>query len=372
MEQFTKEQFCDYVKDHVLGFLPPSFEGAEIELKVITKANDIKLTGMLIRREGEAIVPNIYLESYYDKYKSGEDLDKLVGDVADTRIEYNRDSISISPEMLKDYEFVRPYLQIRLCDPETNKDRLSGLVSTPVGDYAATYIVKLENETENLGTLSVTPELMEIWGVTAEELHADALAADVARTPALNSVTDLLMEYRDGSKAANLLKGETPKNVNPFAFLGGEIPTFDSSSALALYCLSVDDKAYGASLLANESILQQVGEALGENYFVLPSSIHKLMIVPESNGASAADLVDMVTSINETEVLPEEVLSNKVHYYDRETGVLVNAVKREKDLETKRDAERPSLSEQLSQKKEEVRNRPPKPSHVKPRDEVSL
>lgn len=356
MAQLTKEQFCDYVKDHVLDFLPSSFDGAEIMVKVVTKANDVKLTGMTIRREGEVIAPNIYMESFYEKYKNGSDLDKLVGDVADTRIEYNRDDFPIGVENLQKYDVIKPYLQIRLCDPESNKERLDGLVSTPVGDYTATYIVKLQDEGEKFGTISVTPQLMETWGVTAEQLHTDALAADEARSPILSPVMEFLKEMAHGQKPANLLKGDVPEP--------------DGLFGMNLYCLSVDDKTYGASLMANPDVMEQVGEALGENYFVLPSSIHELMIVPESNGIPATDLQAMVTEINETEVLPEEVLSDKVHFYDRETGVLVNAVKREQEMEQA--SRRPSLTEQLSQKKDEVRNRPPKPDHVKPRDDVSL
>ncbi len=356
MAQLTKEQFCDYVKDHVLGFLPPSFEGAEVMVKVVTKANDVKLTGMTIRREGEIIAPNIYLESFYDRYKNGSDLDKLVGDVADTRIEYNRDDFPIGVENLQKYDAIKPYLQIRLCDPETNKDRLDGLISTPVGDYTATYIVKLQDSDERFGTISVTPQLLNMWGVTAEQLHADALAADEARTPVLSPVMEVLMQMTQGGEPKNLLKGDVPEP--------------DGLFGMNLYCLSVDDKTYGASLYANPNVMEQVGNALGENYFVLPSSIHELMIVPESSGIPASELEAMVMEINENEVLPEEVLSNKVHFYDRETGVLVNAVKREQEMEQA--LRRPSLAEQLAQKKDEVRNRPSKTEHTKPRDAVSL
>ena len=106
----TRNEFYDYVKDNVKDYLPPSFQDAEISLMKVTKQNDQTLTGISIRRDGEQIVPNLYLEPYYKDYCAGEDPDKLVGAVADQRIEYDKEEIPEEFKIVSDYENVKDRL----------------------------------------------------------------------------------------------------------------------------------------------------------------------------------------------------------------------------------------------------------------------
>ena len=71
----------------------------------------------------------------------------------------------------------------------------------------------------------------------------------------------------------------------------------------------------GAGILFCDSVLQKIHEKLGD-YFVLPSSIHELIIVPVSEGIDRDELTEMVKTINATEVAPADRLSDKVYLYD--------------------------------------------------------
>jgi hypothetical protein len=56
--------------------------------------------------------------------------------------------------------------------------------------------------------------------------------------------------------------------------------------------------------------------------FVLPSSVHEVIVTPAAGGFTGFELERMVTEINK-ECVPEyEVLSNRVYYYDREKDEL--------------------------------------------------
>ena len=46
---------------------------------------------------------------------------------------------------------------------------------------------------------------------------------------------------------------------------------------------------------------------------VLPSSIHEMLLIPNTGGFSEAELSEMVKSVNETEVIPEERLTDRVY-----------------------------------------------------------
>lgn len=68
--------------------------------------------------------------------------------------------------------------------------------------------------------------------------------------------------------------------------------------------------------------MEKVAELLGTNYYVLPSSIHELLILPDNGSMQLSELEAMVREVNATQVAPEDRLSDKVQYYDRETKLL--------------------------------------------------
>jgi hypothetical protein len=64
--------------------------------------------------------------------------------------------------------------------------------------------------------------------------------------------------------------------------------------------------------------LEQVRERLGEDFYILPSSIHELLVLPRSM-MDANELQEMVKCVNATVVNPEDVLSDGVYAYTNGT-----------------------------------------------------
>ena len=99
-------------------------------------------------------------------------------------------------------------------------------------------------------------------------------------------------------------------------------------------------KMNGASLLLQEDIRKQIGECLGSDYFVLPSSIHEVLILPDNGMFEVPELNAMVQEVNETQVERQEQLSDKVQFCDGKTAVMENAERREARLEKEKAAEK--------------------------------
>ena len=90
-----------------------------------------------------------------------------------------------------------------------------------------------------------------------------------------------------------------------------------------MYVLSNNQRNYGAVSILYEGLLKDIGERLQEDYYVLPSSVHEVIIVPESNSPGQEELEHMIVEINETQVEPEEVLSDRAYYYSRKEARLL-------------------------------------------------
>lgn len=111
----------------------------------------------------------------------------------------------------------------------------------------------------------------------------------------------------------------------------------DPASLLSLdfpmYVLTNTERLNGAASLLYEGQLEKLAKILGEEYYVLPSSIHEVIIVPKSKVVDKNDLSHMVNEINQEHLQREEVLSNHAYYYDglKEELVSLPLVPKQKD-----------------------------------------
>lgn len=300
------QNFIDYVKSHIKEYLPTEYQNAVISINEVTKSNDRMLTGLTILLPGEQAAPTIYLEALAEQVERGMPLDTAMKQIAQIQLEnYSRVPLNIS--MLENYEAVRPMLAVQMCDPETNQEYLKGKPYTSCGELAAYYRIQVAADEEGTTSVAVTESMMQMWGITKEQLHKDAMQAAHARSPVcLYDMEEVMAESIFSVKPENLFNREEPLDI-------GFVP---------IYILTNQDKLNGASVSAQEGVLEKVAELLGTNYYVLPSSIHELLILPDNGSMQLSELEAMVREVNATQVAPEDRLSDKVQYYDRETKLL--------------------------------------------------
>ncbi len=96
--------------------------------------------------------------------------------------------------------------------------------------------------------------------------------------------------------------------------------TPDLQSPLQIYILTNTKGFLGASGLLLEDLLTDFADLIENSFFILPSSIHEVLLVPESSGIDIGTLSEMVCAVNKSHVSPQEVLSDHAYHYDRETG----------------------------------------------------
>ena len=72
----------------------------------------------------------------------------------------------------------------------------------------------------------------------------------------------------------------------------------------------------GAAALLYPGMMDRAAETLGDNFYILPSSRHEVILVPPDMIQSYRDLEDMVHQVNESQVAPEDRLSDHVYHYE--------------------------------------------------------
>ena len=77
-------------------------------------------------------------------------------------------------------------------------------------------------------------------------------------------------------------------------------------SGMGMYCLTNGDKMNGAGLILQGDLMQQIAEIVGGDFYILPSSCHEVLVIPESMGMDVKELSAMVQQVKETEVSTED------------------------------------------------------------------
>lgn len=82
-----------------------------------------------------------------------------------------------------------------------------------------------------------------------------------------------------------------------------------------MYVLTNKEKYFGAAgiLFCAELFQEVIGK---NNFYILPSSVHELILVKDDEGCDMQGLSAMVRCVNEEQVDREERLSDHAYYYD--------------------------------------------------------
>lgn len=290
--------FCEEVKKEMVNILPESFKEAEIVMHEVQK-NNMNLTGLTLRKPGCNVSPTVYLETFYEKNMSVKETCENIICIFTKNDSTPLDGFDFNT--LNIYENVKAMMGMKLINKEMNAEKLKGMpYLTYAEDLAITFCIILPFATDEngIGSIAVTNQFIEKWGVTADDLFADAMA---------NVKDDYLLEDMDAMMARMLGEEIEPMPVNR-----------DTKMAI----VSNKAKMNGATVVTNPEVLQHIADAVEGSYYILPSSIHECIVIPENPEVDADTLNTMVQEVNKNEVAPDEILSNHAYYYDAEAKVV--------------------------------------------------
>lgn len=124
------------------------------------------------------------------------------------------------------------------------------------------------------------------------------------------------------AEAMRELEKETPVITELRELLGVSLLPIDWN----IRVLTNEGRFFGASLILREDVMEGAWDRLGGDFFVLPSSVHEVLLVPCDSGFEPQELKGMVSAVNRCGVIrPEEYLSDSVYVYRKGHGLEVAA-----------------------------------------------
>lgn len=333
MEKMSYEEFKAWAADEIRAWLPPEYADADVSIHRMEKLG-LAYDGMTVVRSGQRAAAAVNLTAFYDMYQEGRTAGDIIHEMADVAV---MQAPQMEYSVFSDYEAAKDRLFIRVTNKETNADVLAGMPHKEVEDLAITYHVLVNHDQNGIASAPVTDDLLRHYGVTAEQLHEDAIANSQRMLPAqLDSMQNMLFGMMTPG-ASDTLRDEP----------------YPGSTTLVL---TNNVQLNGAAALFYPGVMDQAAERLGGNFIVLPSSTHEVIMIPADGMTDFRSLEQMVKDINRSQVAPEERLSDHVYHYDAQERLFERADRHEmrKELEN-RPQEKASILKRLAEKKEEAK-----------------
>lgn len=303
------EEFILSLKKNLSRYFAEQKEAYKTDTVSSYGVNDTNNDRINIWNEEEKTGISFRLSLLYEQYiENGLDINSVVrwiGDTVKTRAMGNSKAQDIL-SMVTNWDVIKNRLSCKLINGEENKDYLQDKPYTYFQDLAVIYKIILERSSEGVSSITVTNSMLSACGVSKEELHEAAMENMVReKRSVLIPLWEIAMPYLSEEKRE-------------------EIERLPELFAADVLVLTNSDQIDGACEILNPEIQEKIAEKVGGDYFVLPSSVHELIIVAKLySDMDDVELQENVKMINETCVRPEERLSDNVYEYNAKTKTLM-------------------------------------------------
>lgn len=274
---------------------------------LIKKNNGVVLTSIMIEERGCNTSPSIYIDSFYESYRKGMAFEKIIQEVRQLFLN-SRIPGSLDLSEFECYETAKKQIAFKIVNYEKNRELLTKIPHRTVHNLAVVYYYVVDKlPFSGKASIQIRNTHIENWKISEEILHRDAIENTPKLFPAeIESMGDVLLGLMDGNigKESEAF-AEKRKNES----MCGE--------KQQMYVLSNRQKIMGAACMLYPGVLSRFAKEKQCDIYVLPSSVHEVILLGEGAGMSPGEMLSMVTEINATQVEESEVLADAVYRYQR-------------------------------------------------------
>ena len=302
------DEFKSKVEKEFLSYMSEKYQNMQLEFYPVNKVNQL-MDGILLKSPEKriGISPTIYINDMYDHYMRTENFQEAVTNAARMleRAYEERDRVASI-----NFDDAKNNIVFQLVNTMQNAEMLSDIPHREYQDLSIVYrwIVKIEEE--GIQSTLIKNSLAENLGFNEEQLFR--LAAENTRRilpPCIKNMTDVIRDLF-------IKDGMSPELT--------DIMMEEIQAEQPMWVITNNVGINGAASMLYEDKLHELAEKLGQDLYLMPSSIHEVIAVPASLG-DPYELAQMVTEINMSEVQLNERLSNQVYHYDKNSRELTLA-----------------------------------------------
>ncbi len=201
-------------------------------------------------------------------------------------------------------------ISYKLVNYEANTSWLYQVPHRKFLDLAVVYQVISSISPKGIHTILIDNGQAEAWNVTETDLHKIAKENTPKSLPLhILGIDDVIRQLE------NLC--EIPENEK------GEIWEELGTLKAPMYVITNRYQNLGAACILYDNVLQNFSKEQGCDLFILPSSIHEMMVILDNGKVTAYELKQMIREVNDTLDASARTLflSNNVYMYKLHSGI---------------------------------------------------
>lgn len=317
-------EFLGYVLESITTIMG---EESQVTVRKVLKNNDIELDALTITEQDSNISPTIYLNPYYEEYLKGRSPGDIISEITNL-YEEHKGKLLFDINYFRDFKKIKRKVVFKLINYAANDKLLSDVPYVRMLDLAVVFYCLIDSEFMGSATALIHTLHMEMWNTTVEELYELAKV----NTPRLLGMD--LRNMNDIMK--DMFQSELKEICNSDYTAGNsseeDMRSMDSitdqflmelrgdRSDVSMYVLTNRLKLNGASCILYQDVLADFAKEQGRDLYILPSSIHEVILIPAYSIVSEDELTNMVQEVNEEEVDAGDQLSDHIYIFRLETG----------------------------------------------------
>ncbi len=305
------ESFKKRVMKEFLDYMPERYADCELELRKVPKVN-MCLTGVVIKpkgKKGSYCSPTFYLERMYDQYKNCDSFEKVMANQAI----YLEESLKYLPDdILKiDVSSMKDKIIFQVVNTNENKEMIDLCPHRKFLDLTIVYRVIIKIDDTGVSGFLITNDIAEAEELTEKVLYQLAKKNTKKLFP--------FKSERIEETMGRLMRrwGADDREIEE------SFPDIDNIPANErVYVLSNEYEFFGANALLYKDVIGKVVKNIGTDCYILPSSVHDLVILSTDAFKESGKLINLVKETNNDHVRVSERLSNSIYRYNIVNGSL--------------------------------------------------
>lgn len=290
---FNRESFG---RDVVIRLLENGID-AEVRSETVEKLDGSYESLTFTPREN-LIGACLNMNEIFRLYEDGLSYEECV----DRAVEIVTDSLTNIPAIdftKLSYDYLKEFLSIEAISAERNREKLENIPHKLVEDIAIIYRFVLKEDNGGRNSILITDNILKTFGISEEQLFRDAEETAPVQNPLI------IQDMYEVVKGLMGCLGELPEEDE------------DLFTRPQMLIATTPSKMFGAGVIAYPEFCELASEAIGGDFYLLPSSVHEVIILPDNGDKDMPNVLkDMVRMVNATEVPPQDVLTDSVYHYD--------------------------------------------------------
>lgn len=293
-------QFCEDLLARITEVAADTAMGiAEVVMMKADKNNDNQTISFVARFEDEnSASPAVHAAQFYEEYRNGASVEELANKTVKIFEAGAQEKISFKASDLSRENLDRIYMVVINRDSNPQIANTCANFVVPGTDLMGVVRFKVSDDERGTSSILINREIQtKMFQMTDEELLQLARENTLGQQEfTIKGMNEIIREMVD-----------MPEE------LAAEIMPPESEQ---IYVLTNKERINGAIALASRQALHETHEKVGEDFYIIPSSIHEVLCIPRSTIADPAELQRMCKEVNTSNVDIHERLGENIMYCD--------------------------------------------------------